>query len=194
MNTLSKVGGIAAVLLGLLASTASAHTVTIGYENAGPGSVTFWYGSYHTHGGGDGPDLEGSMTLQGVNGTVFPLTQVAFTLDTGTQPAGLINDVTNFLDANYASNYASNAAAFATVFSWQGVTFSNLAPGDYQFTYIPIANPSAHWAPWSEDVRTGTVTLSGVIVGNSVPDAGSSALLLGAGLLALVGASRKFRK
>lgn len=190
---------LTAALLLVGVGTAHAHTITFGYENAGPGAVTFWYGSYHTHGNGDGPDLEGSLQLVGINGNPFALTTVAWTLERGTlgpgyggpctgsaaicsgKPAGLINGTTNFVDPNYTT-VQGGGGGFGDVQSWQGVTFSGLAAGDYQFTYIPIANPSAHWAPWSNAVRTGNVTLTGAIV-NGTPEPTS----LGLVGLALVG-------
>jgi len=48
---------------------------------------------------------------------------------------------------------------------WQGVQFNNLIAGDYRFTYIEIANPSADWDSATPGVGTNTLTLTGVVVG-----------------------------
>lgn len=188
---MSKFLKLTAALMLAGAGTVHAHTITFGFENAGPGAVTFWYGSYHTHGNGDGPDLEGSLNLVGVNGNPFASTTVPWTLERGEtnyagvctgsaaicsgQPGGLIDGVTNFVDPSYLLDLGGGGT-FGDVASWQGVTFTGLAAGDYQFTYIPIASPSAHWAPWSDAVRTGVVTLTGVIV-NPTPEPASLALV-----------------
>lgn len=160
------------------ANTASAHTITIGYENAGVGSVNFWYGSYHSFNG----STEGSLNLVGINGNTFGSTTVAWSLTASTQSAGLVNNVTNFLDANYNGG-------FGDVRSWQGVNFTGLQAGDYQFTYVPIASPSAHWAPWSSNILSGTVSLNQEIV-QAVPEPAPLALF-GLGLLGLTIVRRK---
>ena len=59
---------------------ALSHAISIGFENAGPGSVNVWLGTYE-HGG---HHLEGSLQLQGVNGTVFGPSSNPFTLLTAT--------------------------------------------------------------------------------------------------------------
>ncbi len=161
------------VLMGL-ASFAGAHTMTIGYANAGPGSVTFWFGSWHDL---TPPLFEGSMQLEGVAPTVFAPTIVNFTLSAGctpgvancpNKPAGLIDGTTNFYACDNPpvgqTLCASDVDQDGPVNKWQGVTFNNLQAGTYRFTYLPIANPSADWAPANEAVRTNVVTLSGSIV------------------------------
>ena len=158
-----------APLVGLLASTALvsgawAHTISIGYENAGPGSVNFWYGAYQQ---GSGPNSnEGSLQLvgPGINSTVL------FNLLATAKPGGLIDGTTNFYTPNAGFNgppgplSATNPTG-RTVFRWQGATFSGLAPGTYVFTYIPIAGAGANWAPWDTNILSNTVTLTGLIVG-----------------------------
>ena len=86
-----------AVLAALaLPGKAFAHAVSIGYENAGAGSVNIWLGTY-SHGGGT---LEGSLNLVGVLGNPFLSTTIPFTLLTGNgvgfKPVGLIDGTTNF--------------------------------------------------------------------------------------------------
>lgn len=158
-----------AFLGGLLASTAlvsaaGAHTISIGYENAGPGSVTFWYGSYHT-----GTNYnEGSLNLTGpgVNQTV------PFDLLTATKPGGLIDGTTNFYtDGQTPPSLIATEGCCGVVTVWQGSTFSGLKAGTYTFTYLPIANPTANWAPWDDAILSSIVTLSGAIVGGGI-DAG----------------------
>jgi hypothetical protein len=155
------------VVLALCVGAANAHTITIGYANAGPGSVTFWYGSYHNYGA---PELtEGTFNLVGINGTSFPSTTVPFSLNSGTKPTGLVDGTTNFYATNAGPLANSDVDNLGPVLSWQGVTFNNLAAGQYQFTYIPIANPSAHWAPWNTQVQTSAVNLSAGVVNAGPP-------------------------
>lgn len=157
--------GVAFVLLAAF-GTANAHTVSIGYANAGPGSVTFWYGSYHSYGA---PELtEGTFSLVGINGNSFPLTVVPFSLSSATKPVGLLDGTTNFYATNAGPLASTDVDNLCGCFSWQGVTFNGLQVGQYTFTYIPIANPSAHWAPWNAQVQTNNVTVTQGLLGGSV--------------------------
>lgn len=146
-----------ALLLG--APAALAHTNSLGYVGSGNGTVTFWYGSWH-----QGTTFtEGSMTLQGVNGTTFAPTTVNWTLLQNTEPTGLIPGTNYFMsDGVNLIPYGDPAALYGSTqsYTWQGVTFTGLAAGDYQFTYNPIAQPTMDWDPSSQVIRTGTVTLS----------------------------------
>lgn len=165
-------------LLGFLvaAEKASAHATSIGFENAGPGAVNVWLGTY-PHGG---HHLEGSMQLQGVNGTVFGPVATPFNMLTpdgfANKPAGLVDGVTNFFPQGPCCNNALPLVGSFTLAAnllpnhWQGVTFAGLTPGDYQFTYIPIANPSAEWSLWSANMN-GIFTLSGDVLGCGQPGA-----------------------
>ena len=146
-----------ALLMG--APAALAHTNSLGYVGSGNGTVTFWYGSWHA----GTTFTEGSMTLQGVNGTTFAPTTVNWTLIQNTEPTGLIPGTNYFMsDGTNLIPYGDPNALYGSTqsYTWQGVTFTSLSAGDYQFTYNPIAQPTMDWDPSSQVIRTGTVTLS----------------------------------
>lgn len=145
-----KKGLVALAVSAAVAGSALAHTVSIGYVNAGPGAVTFWYSSYHSPAETPAYGTEGSMKLEGINGNPFPATTVPFTLHVTTKPTGLVVGVNN----TYVGGYNDSR-----VFRWQGATFTGLAPGDYRFTYVPRVTPAptATWAPLS---GLGSATLT----------------------------------
>ena len=179
------------------------HAISIGYENAGPGAVNIWLGTY-AHGG---HHLEGSLELTGVMGTVFgPLTLPYTTLTPdgiANKPAGLVDGVTNFFAAGAQDGTdplvgfnpfdgtvsALNPSGFLLPEDhWQGVLFAGLSPGFYQFNYIPILNPSAEWTPYNQSLN-GIFELTGAIVNpNPIPEPATFSMLViglvGAGLLA----------
>lgn len=162
----------------LAGGTASAHTKAIGYHNAGPGSVTFWFQSWH---GFTAPFFEGSFNLVGINGNPYPSTTVAFSLSVGVKPPLLIDGVNNFFACSRLPNsFCPTDEDNTGGTKWQGVTFTGLQAGDYRFTYIPIANPSADWDPATPGVQTNTITLTGTIVGGAtdVPTLSEWSLIL----------------
>ena len=78
--------------------------------------------------------------------------------------AGLVDGSTNFYVTGALSqpgqplsgsiaNFLSTCPACGPVTGWQGVTFAGLIPVDYQFTYIPIAFPTANWTPFNDSLN-----------------------------------------
>lgn len=175
----------ATLMIVAFAGISSAHTISIGYANSGPGSVTFWYGSYHESVGYN----EGSLNLVGINGNAFASTTVGFSELAYSQPDGVIDGVTNFYSNNAGDALLStDADGLGPVLSWQGVQFDGLGAGDYTFTYVPIADPTYEWAPWGDSVLSNNVTLSDEVI-SGTPEPASFALfgtaLVGLGVLRL---------
>lgn len=177
--TYSRFGKTSA--LGLLASsalvsTAWAHTTSIGFENAGPGSVTFWYGSYHSS-----AFNEGSLNLNGPSLNVT----VPFDLLATMKPMGLVDGTTNFYTDGGSPPMlvGTDPVISGGPEIWQGSTFTGLAPGAYTFTYVPDASPSSTWEPWDSAILSNMLTLSGQIIGGSAGnDSGIMATEAGAAL------------
>lgn len=154
----------ALVLGGLLSTGVQAHTSSVGYENAGPGSVTFWYGTYHSP--AEATATEGSLLVTGTGG--YSVT-VPFNLLVYTKPSGLIDGTNNF----YSNGTTLVGTYGGTILAWQGTTFTGLEEGTYTFTYQAIDDPSSTWDPGSDGsngsppspIRTSSVTLSSSDVG-----------------------------
>src|SRR5665213_3938351 len=80
-NLLASVSAVA--LIAAQTQAAYAHTVSICYAFAGPGAVTFWYGSYHPTATFNEADLQ-------LVGPAYNQTQ-NFNLITAIKPMGLID-------------------------------------------------------------------------------------------------------
>ena len=168
-----------ALLLGM--PTASfAHTNSIGYVGNGGGSITFWYGTYHNTNFN-----EAELKLEGANGTSYTTQIVQFNQLTTTTPTGLDPTVNYFTtDGTQLIPYSNATAAGGQSNTWQGVTFTGLAAGDYTFTYIPLGDaesynpsgsPTQDWAPWDQVIRSSTVTISAAVLAGSSPTVVSTA-------------------
>jgi hypothetical protein len=153
MSTNKALATVGAVALALSPATVLAHTNSIGYVGGGNGSVTFWYGNWHP-----GTTFnEGNLTLVGINGNSFPSTTVNWTLLSSTEPAGLIPGTNYFTsDGSQLVAYPSSPISY----TWQGVTFTGLAAGDYQFTYNAAGSPTVNWMPMDSVILSSTVSLS----------------------------------
>jgi hypothetical protein len=151
-TTQKALAAASALLLGV-PTAALSHTNSIGYVGGGNGSVTFWYGNWHP-----GTTFnEGNLTLVGINGNSFPSTTVNWTLLSGTEPAGLIPGTNYFTsDGSQLVAYPSSPISY----TWQGVTFTGLAAGDYQFTYNAAGSPTVNWMPMDSVILSSTVSLS----------------------------------
>jgi len=156
--------------LALANASANAHTKAIGYHNAGtPGSVTFWYQSWHPC---VAPFLEGSFNLVGINGNTYPSTTVPFTLSTCTKPPLLVDGINNFFACSSNPNgFCATDEDASGGTKWQGVTMTGLQAGEYQFTYIPIANPSADWEPATPGVLSNTFVITDEYIDDCPTDA-----------------------
>lgn len=182
MSTNKALAAASAIALGLAPATALAHTNSIGYVGDGNGGITFWYGSWH---GGTNFN-EAEIKLEGANGTTFGPTITQFTLLESSTPAGLIPGTNYFTsDGTQLIPYDPNDInGGGESYTWQGVTFTGLAAGDYTFTYIPLGDaesyqpngtPTMDWVPMDQVIRSATVTLSSSILsgdanGNGIPD------------------------
>ena len=152
-NTQKALAAASALLLGV-PTAALSHTNSIGYVGGGNGSVTFWYGNWHP-----GTNFnEGTLTLQGINGTAFSATTVNWSLLSATTPDGLIPGTNYFTsDGTQLVPYDTN---IQTSYAWQGVTFTGLGAGDYQFTYNAAGSPTVNWMPMDSVILSSTVSLS----------------------------------
>jgi len=152
-NTQKALAAVSALLLGV-PTAALSHTNSIGYVGGGNGSVTFWYGNWHP-----GTTFnEGTLTLQGINGTSFSPTTVNWTLIQQTMPSGLIPG-TNYFTSN-GTQLVPYDPSIQTSYSWQGVSFTGLSAGDYQFTYNAAGAPTVNWMPMDNVILSSTVSLS----------------------------------
>lgn len=134
-----------------------AHTSSVGYESAGPGSATFWYGTYHS----GVSATEGSLQVTGAGG--YSAT-VSFTLLVSAKPTGLVDGTTNF----YSDGSTLVGTYGGTIYSWQGATFTGLTPDTYTFTYQPISDPSATWEPIDSVILSSSVVLTSADLGGGL--------------------------
>jgi hypothetical protein len=146
------------------------------------------------------------MKLEGVLGTIFGPVTTSFNLlagpGLGFKPAGLVDGVTNFYSPDSVvggslplvgteAGFNAGCGACGPVDRWQGVTFAGLAVGDYQFTWIPIANPTAQWDILNTNMD-GVFHIGQTVITPGIPEPETYAMMLaGLGLLGFVARRRK---
>lgn len=152
---------IAGLLAAVMATTAVAHTNSIGYVGDGAGGLNFWYGNWHPNTTFNEAEIK--ITRPDSSTSIN-----AFTLLSQTTPAGLISGV-NYFSSNGTQlvPYGSNAQ---TSYTWQGINYTGLTAGTYTFTYIPLGDaestlgsgltPTANWMPMDNVIRSLTITLT----------------------------------
>lgn len=155
-----------AVAASLWASTALAHTNSIGYVGDGNGGINFWYGSWHDNTQFNEAQIkiirpDGSTSID------------AFDLLSQDSPAGLISGV-NFFSSDgtqlipYDPNTQHPMGMPMESYTWQGLNYANLPTGQYTFVYIPLGDAestlpgsaTAEWMPMDEVIRSLTITLT----------------------------------
>ena len=136
--------------------SASAHTVTWGYEDLGSGSFTVWSGSYHgaSNNGVEGRLMYTPVTQAGVS--TGSASYATFNLLTLSKPSGLNDGTTNFYSAGSGS-MGSTAGIGGTATLWQGVTISGITTGYYLLQYDPTSSFSAVWAPYDTSIINGVI-------------------------------------
>jgi hypothetical protein len=150
-----------------LSTSALAHTNSVGYVGDGTGGLNFYYGSWH-------------------NGTTFNEAEIkiidsnnvssisAFNLLEQNSPAGLLTGVNYFgSDGTTLIPYDITLGGGES-YTWQGINYQNLTPGQYTFVYIPLQDiestlcplgtvgcaSTADWMPMDNVIRSLTVTIT----------------------------------
>ena len=197
MRTITKLLAAASLMA---TGAALAHTSSLGYvPGAVAGSIVLWTGSYE-HGGT--PVLEGIGTLTGVD-VVYNAT-VPFAIGpVSAKPAGLVDGVNNFFwkeDGLGGYTFPNNVDPIIFglgISHWQGVSFTGLVAGTYDFTCGDTCGITAQWASLSTaGGQTGTVrfTLKNGDINPGVPEPATWGLMIaGFGLVGTVMRSRARR-
>jgi len=171
----------AAVAVATFSTSVSSHTNSIGYVGDGNGGLNFWYGNWHGTAFNEaeikieGTDANGTaFTWSDGNGGTQNYSIDAFNLLSQNSPAGLISG-TNFFTSDgtqlvpYDPTGATNGGTTQESYVWQGINYTNLATGNYTFTYIPLGSaessypnqtPTMDWMPMDNVILSLSITLT----------------------------------
>ena len=163
--------------------SAFAHTTSLGYvPGFAAGEVTFWTGSYE-HGGT--VSNEGTFTLTGVTNPLFSSTINANVLPVNSKPTGLVDGTNNFFWNQVGSTYtfpnSVDPNLFGGVVHWQGIKFTGLVAGTYDFGCGTTCGSTQQWASLSTvGGADGTVriTLTSRDVGGAIPESSTWAMMI----------------
>jgi len=177
---------LAGVSLAVCAVPAAAHTTSLGYvAGSVAGSVIIWAGHYN-HGGV--PSVEGIGTLTGVS-LVYSSTKPFSIGVVSSKPLGLVDGTNNFFWSNSPYIFPQNVDPhlFGGVVHWQGVAFTGLSAGTYDYTCGATCGSSNEWASLSTaGGNGGTVrfTLGARDINPGVPEPATwGMMLVGFGLI-----------
>ena len=177
-----------------IATTVSAHTTSLGYvPGSTAGSVVIWAGHY-SHGGF--PPLEGTGTLTGVS-LVYSQASPFSIGPVSVKPTGLIDGTNNFFWSASPYIFPQNVdpVLFGGVVHWQGVQFTGLAAGTYDYTCGVTCGSSNEWASLASVGGTDATvrfTLTGGDISPGVPEPAAWAMLIAG--FGLTGAAMRRRR
>lgn len=164
----------AACLLAAPITSVQAHTVALGWTVNSPGNVTFY--AAHWHGAIAGP----SQYLT-IDGTQYNFTSIENNLPVRTGLHGALVNSSYFTFNPGVGVGNGTLTALLAADDWLIVTVTGLAPGAHTFNASPNILTS-----WTLDAGTGDVNF---VIPN-VPVGGSSVIMLGMALAALLCYSR----
>ena len=171
---------LAGIALAAASVPAAAHTTSLGYvPGSVNGSVIIWAGHY-SH--GDLPSVEGIGTLTGVSLTYSSTKPFSIGV-VSSKPTGLVDGKNNFFwsAAPYIFPQNVDPNLFGGVVQWQGVEFTGLAAGTYDYTCGNTCGTSAEWDSLSTaGGNGGTVrfTLTNGDINPGVPEPATWGMML----------------
>ncbi|WP_158085590.1 autotransporter domain-containing protein [Henriciella aquimarina] len=151
-----------------LSSTAYAHTDALGFiitpsDSEGFYDAEIFYGSWHSSGLSA---AEGDLLLTMADGTqigtqTFELVDGFVSVSDGTVPDGLVAGE-NYFFPNTSTPEQGDLTGDSgghSIYAFQSVTFTSLAPGEYLFGYTQGSSFTANWQPSDTAINNGSFTI-----------------------------------